>query len=179
MEGTIGEIRLFGGNFAPNHWAFCTGQIMSIAQNPALFSIVGTIYGGDGISTFALPNFAGRVAVGTGNLSGSYMELGEMGGSEKVTLTQPQMPAHTHIAMAAVKPLAMNGQGDETNPGGGFMASSTSGDIYSSSSNTVMGASPVNVTVNNSGSSHPHENMQPWLALNYIICLEGIFPSRG
>lgn len=179
MEGYIGEIRLFAGNFAPMYWAFCQGQIMPIQSNTALFSILGTTYGGNGTTTFALPNFASRTAVGTGTLNGNFMDLGEYGGQESVMLSSFEMPTHSHTATGQVSPPAMNGQGDETNPGGGFMASSTSGDLYSSAPGAQMGESPVNVTIGLQGGNQSHENMQPFLVLNYIICTQGIYPSRS
>lgn len=180
MEGTIGEIRLFAGNFAPRNWAYCQGQLLAISSNTALFSILGTTYGGDGRTTFGLPDLRGRVAVGTGRGPGlSERDLGQMGGVESVTLNLTQIPTHTHSATGSVSPLCTNGQGDETNPGGGYMASSTAGDLYASGHNATMGASPVTVTIGNTGGNQSHENMQPFLVLNYIICMYGVFPSRG
>jgi microcystin-dependent protein len=180
MEGTMSEIRMFAGNFAPRAWAYCQGQLLAISTNSALFSLIGTTYGGDGRTTFALPNLAGRAAVGTGNGPGlSYVNLGEMDGTETVTLLQQNLPVHNHAASGIYHPYANNGQGDETNPGGGYMSSSTSGDLYASSSNTAMGSTNATVTLGLSGSTMPHQNMQPYLGMNYIICMQGIYPSRG
>ena len=179
MEGTIGEIRIFAGNFAPRNWAFCEGQLLPIAQNSALFSILGTIYGGDGRTTFALPDLRGRVPIGPGHGPGlsDYRE-GQKGGVETVTLNITQIPSHTHSASGTVTPLARVGAGDETNPAGGYMANANS-DLYADSGSTPMGASPVTINVGNSGGNQSHENRQPYLAIYYIICMYGIFPSRG
>lgn len=156
----IGQITLFAGNFAPRGWAFCQGQLLSIAQNTALFSILGTTYGGDGQTTFALPDLRGRVPLQQGQGPGlqSYV-LGQKAGTETVTLTVNEMPAHNHsITVTAVPPggtiPAVDGQLTPT-PLNAFEASGMT------------------------GGSQPHNNLQPYLALNYIIALQGIFPSRN
>jgi microcystin-dependent protein len=192
MEGTIGEIRMFAGTFAPRNWAFCAGQLMSISQNTALFSILGTTYGGNGQTTFALPDFRSRTAVGTGQGPGlSNISLGEVSGTETVTLLTTQMPAHTHTATATVtgsvtpKAFADEGLGDD--PTNAFMAvSSASNRIYTSNTQTpdaVMGSSPIaataTVTIGIAGNSQPVPIRNPYLGMNYIICLFGIFPSRN
>ena len=192
MEGTIGEIRMFAGTFAPRNWAFCAGQLMSISQNTALFSILGTTYGGNGQTTFALPDLRGRAAVGTGQGPGlTNITLGEVSGTETVTLLTTQMPAHTHTATATVtgtsaqKCLDDTGLGDT--PGGQFPAISTAGSkIYTNATQTpdaTMGASPITasatVTIGISGNSQPVPIRNPYLGMNYIICLFGIFPSRN
>lgn len=182
MEGYIAEIRMFAANFAPRNWAYCQGQILSIASNTALFSLLGTTYGGNGVQTFGLPNFASRAAIGTGQGAGlSFVSLGEMDGTETVTLTTQQMPSHTHTAAGTVSPRAFNGTGDETNPFTTYPANSTStsGNLYSTTSNGSMGANNANVTISPTGNSSPHQNLQPYLGMNYIICLYGIFPSRN
>jgi microcystin-dependent protein len=182
MEGYIAEIRMFAANFAPRNWAYCQGQILSIAQNTALFSLLGTTYGGNGQTTFGLPNFASRVALGTGQGAGlSNCTLGEMDGVETVTLTINQMPQHIHTATGNVSPLAYNGGGDETSINGGFPANSTtvSGNLFGTTPNGTMGTSSATVTIQPSGSSSPHSNLQPYLGMNYIICMYGIFPSRN
>jgi microcystin-dependent protein len=183
MEGMIGEIRMFAGNFAPKNWAFCQGQIIQIASNTALFSILGTTYGGNGTTTYALPNLASRVAIGAGTMSGgSTYFLGQAAGEPSVTLITTQMPAHTHTATGNYAPPAINGQGDETNPGSAYLASATGGpfgDIYNSASNGVMGPSPITATVSPVGGNQPHDNQQPYLGMNYVICMYGIFPSRN
>lgn len=170
MEGYIGEIRLFGGNFAPQNWALCQGQTLAIASNTALFSILGTTYGGNGVTTFQLPNLAGRVAVGAGNGPGlSQVVLGEMAGVENVTLTNTQMPSHNHALNGA------SGPGNTGNPGGAVLAAQDALAFTAGSPNVAMGVQSVGV----SGGNQPFTVRNPYLGLNYIICMYGIFPSRG
>ena len=160
MDPLLGMIVLFAGNFAPRGWAFCNGQLLSIAQNTALFSILGTTYGGDGRTTFALPDLRGRVPLHAGASTGpglSHRELGERGGSESVALTGAQLPPHQHTLQAAPE-----ANGD---PAGGILAAATD----EKRGQTVTGVA---------GGGQPHDNMQPYLGLNYIIALQGIFPSR-
>ena len=178
MEGTIAEIRLFAGNFAPRNWAFCQGQLMSIAQNTALFSILGTTYGGNGQTTFALPDFRGRVAVGTGQGPGlPSITLGEVSGEPTHTLISTEMPAHNHLMGANT-----SGQANSANPNGNVLgigkvpSSSETINMYSSSG---AGSNLAPTAISISGGSQPHNNMQPYLGMNYIICLFGIFPSRN
>jgi microcystin-dependent protein len=177
MEGYLAEIRMFAGNFAPRGWAFCQGQILSIAQNTALFALLGTTYGGNGQTTFALPDFRGRVAVGTGQGPGlSNIDLGEVAGSPYITLLASNMPAHTHALNASV-----NGPTDNTASGNLLASQSRSNggtmpNVYATNSSPVaMG----NLAIGISGGSQPFSIMQPYLGMNYIICLEGIFPSRN
>lgn len=161
----LGEIRLGGWNFAPRGWAFCSGQLLPISQNTALFSLLGTTYGGNGQTTFALPDLRGRVAVGQGSGSGlSAVDLGEVGGVEQVTLLQTQMPAHTHPVRAATGAQTTN------RPTGAYVGA---GNSYSVSADTTLAAPDT------AGGSSPHENRQPYLGLNYVIALAGIFPSRN
>jgi microcystin-dependent protein len=178
MEGTIGEIRLFAGNFAPKHWAFCQGQLLSIAQNTALFSILGTTYGGNGQTTFALPDLRGRVPVGAGTGPGlSPIALGEMAGTPTVTLLTSNLPAHTHTLMASNQP------GATPEPAGNVAAvltdSSGTGappnNGYLSTFNTSMNPQAISPA----GGSMPINIMQPYLGLNYIICMYGLFPARN
>lgn len=179
MEGTIAEIRLFAGNFAPRSWAFCQGQILSIAQNTALFALLGTTYGGNGQTTFALPDFRGRVAVGTGQGPGlPSMDLGEQAGEVSHTLIVTEIPAHNHT----VAPGAHNGDlANQSNPTGnvlgvGQVPGGQSVNMYSNvAANTALSPTTSSLT----GGSQPHNNMQPYLGMNYIICIEGIFPSRN
>lgn len=177
----IGEIILFGGNFAPRGWAFCNGQILSIAQNTALFSILGTTYGGNGQTTFALPDLRGRVPVSAGQGPGlSPYSLGQQSGSETVTLTVQQMPAHNH-------PVNADGtNGTAVSPAGGNLAQTATGTgksaVTSNTYTTGAPAAPVQLnptTIGPQGGSQPHNNLQPLLALNYIIALEGVYPSRN
>ena len=170
-EPFLGEIIMFGGNFAPRGWAFCSGQLLSIAQNTALFSILGTTYGGNGQTTFALPDLRGRVPIHPGSGPGlSPYSLGEQGGVENVTLLITQMPAHGHVATSNASTAAAN----DTLPTGNFLASDNQ---YQTASNTQMNANAV--TIAPSGGSQPHANIQPFTCVNFIIALEGIFPSRN
>lgn len=171
MEGYIAEVRLFAGNFAPRNWAFCQGQILSISQNTALFSLLGTTYGGNGQTTFALPDLRGRVPVGTEQGPGlSPVRLGEKAGAQEVTLNVAQMPAHTHTVQSNA---ATNGAATTSRPNGKVPAA---GGAYADSSD---GSALQGDVLNQAGGSQPHNNMQPYLGLNYIICLYGIFPSRN
>ncbi|MBC7776408.1 MAG: tail fiber protein, partial [Phycisphaerae bacterium] len=152
MEGTLATIMMFAGNFAPRGWQFCNGTLQSIAENPALFSLLGTTYGGDGQTTFALPDLRSRIPVGTGNGGGlSPVDLGEVGGSETVTLNQSQLPAHSHTMSASVGTTSANANGSN-NPAG--VLASTSAEIYlplsSSTGTTLAGA---NVVVGPQGNS--------------------------
>jgi microcystin-dependent protein len=169
----LGEIRAVSFEFAPYEWAFCNGQLMSISQNTALFSLLGTQYGGDGKTTFALPNLQGVVALGFGQGPGlSPYSIGETGGAEVVTLTVPEMAAHEHQL------LAMNAPATATSPSAGVWAvgelSGHSMDLYAPSA--VTQAAPAITYV---GGGESHENRQPFLTLNYVIALTGIFPARG
>jgi microcystin-dependent protein len=174
-EGVIGEIRMFAGNFAPRGWAFCQGQLLSIAQYTALYSILGTTYGGNGQTTFALPDLRGRFPMHPGQGPGlSTRILGQQGGTETVTLMTNQMPMHTH-------PLqAYSEAGDSVSPAGGYSAGLTN---TSTGAPESLFASHANVTMNPAavgaaGNSMPHENMSPFTCINFIICMEGIYPSR-
>jgi microcystin-dependent protein len=169
----LAEIKMFAGNFAPRGYAFCNGQILSIAQNTALFSLLGTTYGGNGQTTFALPNLQGRVPIHPGQGAGlSQYDLGQMGGVETVTLSQNEIPAHTHS-------LRVNGAAgtDGVPATNQVLAASTARDkLYSSSAPTTTLSPQAIATV---GGSQPHTNVQPYLAVNFIIALQGIFPSRN
>ncbi|MBL8295545.1 MAG: phage tail protein [Bryobacterales bacterium] len=170
MDPFLGEIRLFAGNFAPQGWAFCNGALLSIAQNSALFALLGTTYGGDGNTTFALPNLAGRFAMHQGQGANfSSRSLGEAVGESQVTLTAAQVGAHSHTANCAT-------HGDSTNPQGAVWATDPSASIapYSSAAPNAQMA-PLAQT----GAGQPHENRQPYVAINYIIALEGIFPTQN
>jgi microcystin-dependent protein len=177
MEGTIGEIRMFAGNFAPRTWAFCANQILPIAQNTALFSILGTTYGGNGQTTFALPDFRGRVAVGTGQGPGlPNVTLGELAGSQTATLTTNNMPAHNHALTGAVTPQAATDGKLSNDATGRYIGP---GNFFAASTELVpMAPLTSNLTVGINGGSQPFSIMPPYLGMNYIICLFGIFPSR-
>lgn len=172
MEGTIGEIKLFAGNFAPLNWAFCYGQLLSIAENTALFSILGTTYGGNGVNNFALPDLRSRVPVGTGQGPGlSEMQLGETRGMEETTLLITNLPMHSHQVKVSNKFA-----GDD-HPAGRYLGASAAdkGFYDVTSDNSTM--APDMITP--AGGSQPFNNLQPSLGLNYIICLYGLFPLRG
>jgi len=170
-EPLVGEIRMFGFGFAPQGWALCNGQLLPINQNQALFSLLGTTYGGDGKTTFALPDLRSRVPVGQGQGPGlsSYTE-GQAGGAETVTLAAAQMPGHTHPVKAS------SSAADSDQPQGRALARSAS-HIYTAKpdTSTVMNADMLGDT----GGSQPHDNIQPYLAVNFCIALAGIFPSRS
>ena len=169
-EPFIAEIRIFAGNFAPRGWAFCNGQLLPISQNTALFSLLGTTYGGDGRSTTALPNLQGRAPMHPGRGPGlSTRQLGQAGGVETVTLTEAQIPQHTHTVQAVAFP------GNSTDPAGGAIAqASNSSNLFGPAPDTPMSGSAMGLA----GGSQPHNNLQPFLALNFIIALQGLFPSR-
>jgi microcystin-dependent protein len=175
-EPFLAEIVMFAGNFAPRGWAFCQGQILPIAQNTALFSLLGTTYGGNGQTTYALPDLRGRVPVGTGQGPGlPSVSLGEVSGEPTHTLIITEMPAHNHAAQAA----GHSDPGTSSSPGGGVWATSTSRDnmYINTPPNSPMAANTVTVGI--AGGSQPHNNMQPYLVLNYCIAITGIFPSRN
>lgn len=163
-EAFLGEIRMVGFDFPPRDWAFCNGQLLSIAQNQALYALLGTRFGGNGVSDFALPNFQGRVPVHTGN----GVALGQAGGAETVTLTNAEMPEHTHNARAA----SSNAEVDS--PAGSIPATATI-DAYHGPTNLT----PLAHAVTPTGGGGAHENRQPSLAVGFCIALAGIWPSRS
>ncbi len=172
----LAEIRIFAGNFAPRGWALCQGQLISISQNAALFSLIGTFYGGNGTSNFALPNLQASAPMHQGQGNGlSQRVLGETGGEDAVTLLEDEMPNHFHTVNADGAP------GNETFPGSNFFAEARSGrallKTYATTDgpNTAMAAAAVT----SAGSSQPHNNLQPYLGLTFIIALQGIFPARN
>jgi microcystin-dependent protein len=162
----IGEIRMFAGNFPPAGWMFCQGQLLPISENDALFNLIGTTYGGDGQSTFALPDLRGRLPIHQGN----GFILAETGGTEEVTLTVNQIPSHSHV------PLANSGNGTTTDPTNNFLAAQPALLQYSgpASANINLPADTIAPT----GGSQPHTNFQPYLCVDFIISLFGIFPSQ-
>jgi len=170
----VAEIRIFAGNFAPTGWATCDGQLLPISQNTALFSLLGTAYGGDGKSTFALPNLDGSAAMGQGQGPGlSPRDLGETGGTQAETLFQSEMPLHNHLIQGSTE----NGTLKQPSPTV-FLARSKAGNDYqSNTAANLVTMNPQMLTV--TGNSLPHNNMQPFLTLTYIIALQGIFPPRS
>jgi microcystin-dependent protein len=201
----MSEIRLFAGDFAPKTWALCQGQTLPINTNQALFSLLGTIYGGDGVTTFKLPDLRGRTVIGTGQGTGlSYYTIGQMGGTTTVALTSAQIPQHTHIATitagqgtggGSATLFGVNDVGGQSQPGGNFLSQDNSGSgaaTYAAPSSGTpvamapnsISASDINVpapliSVGMAGGSQPHNNMMPSIVANYIICLRGIYPSRN
>lgn len=171
----VAEIRMFGFQFAPKGWAFCAGQLLPISQNTALFSLLGTFYGGDGKSTFALPDLEGSCALGQGqsSASGSEYFIGEQSGTQNVTLIQTEIPVHTHQINVEVGRLAVNPAPDasqnisKASGGSPFFATPTAG--------SFMNPNSIGIT----GQSFPHNNMQPYLVLNFCIALQGVFPARN
>jgi microcystin-dependent protein len=160
----VGEIRLFAGNFAPAGWMFCEGQLLAITEFDVLFNLIGTTYGGDGQSTFMLPDLRGRVPIH----NGTGFVLAQPGGSETVTLTVPQIPSHSHAMLASADPA------NSPNPAAHVLAETASTTPYFAGPPTVALA-PQSVTP--TGGSQPHDNFQPYLCINYIISMFGIFPS--
>ncbi|USG65063.1 tail fiber protein [Brevibacillus ruminantium] len=176
-DAYLGEIRIFAGNFAPKGWALCDGQLLHIQQYTALYSIINTQYGGDGKTTFALPNLMGSATMHQGQGQGlTPRTVGSKVGSSTVTLTSTQIPAHTHI------PQAVIGEGNSSDPTGRNWATppqpdpfSDAPNLYDPTPNVQMSPVALNVT----GGSQPHNNLQPFIAQNFIICLDGEYPSKG
>ena len=164
----VGEIRQFGGNFAPQGWLFCNGATLPIAQYDVLFNLIGTTYGGDGVNTFKIPDLQGRFPIhyGTQSSSGYSYVIGQLGGNESITLLAGQLPVHTHgVAAASV--------GGIDNPAGNFFGASTAKVYTAAPGNVSMAAN----SLSSYGGSQPHDNMSPFLVINYIISLFGIYPS--
>jgi microcystin-dependent protein len=170
-EAYVGEIRMFAGNYAPYDWALCDGRTLRIADYQTLFSVIGTTYGGDGYSTFALPDLRGRAPVHQGQGPGlSSRTLGQGGGVEQVTVSDAQMAAHNHSLAVA------EGPGDSINPAGNVWAQSDALIYADASDGTTM--APGSLSNSTAGEYQPHDNMMPFLCMNFIIALEGIYPSR-
>jgi microcystin-dependent protein len=171
VDPFVAEIRIFGFNFAPRGWATCDGQLLPISQNTALFSLLGTTYGGDGRSTFGLPNLQGRAPMHPGQGPGlSLRDLGETGGSESVSLLQSEMPSHSHALRAS------SGDGTDQTPQGSYFATGVGIGQYAAANNLVALSPNALLTA---GSGLPHNNMQPYLTVNFCIALQGVFPPRS
>lgn len=177
----IASICMFAGNFAPRGWAYLDGQLINIYSNPALFSLIGTIYGGNGRVNFALPDLRGRVAIHPGDGPGlTERKLGQKGGAETVKLTTQQIPAHTHVAAATAR--ANSSAGTTNNPTNAVWAESRRNNQTNYSANALdvnMAPTAIAVQVQSTGGGQAHDNMPPFLGINYIIALVGIYPSRN
>ena len=169
-EPFVGEIRMFAGNFAPQGWAFCDGQLLAVSQNDALFSLLGTIYGGDGRTTFGLPDMRGRIPIHQGSGPGlSQRRLGSKGGEERVTVTANRLPSHSHPWYASADAA------EDTNPAGHTVATATGSDLYGTAGPRTMDTRAITPTT---GGGQPHSNLMPFLCIHFIIALFGIYPSR-
>jgi microcystin-dependent protein len=162
----VGEIRMFAGNFAPAGWMFCNGQVLPISENETLFNLIGTTYGGDGQTTFALPNLQSRVPVHQGN----GFTLAQTGGAETVTLTQNQIPSHNHVAIAS----SASGPNQTGSLNASWVANAT---LKPYDSGTNVSTTMANTNIGFTGNNQPHDNMLPYLGMNFIISMFGVFPS--
>ena len=180
MEGTLAEVRMFAGNFAPRAWMLCQGQLLSIAQWTAVFALLGTTYGGNGQTTFGLPDFRGRTALGTGSGPGlPTVDLGEMAGVPNTTLILTNLPMHNHVLTGAVNQQVNNdsaGLGDDATNG----RLGASGNKFTTATDALTPMAPLlsTLAVGFTGGNQPFSNTSPYLGIQYIICVEGIFPSR-
>lgn len=173
-EPFIAEIRIFAGNFAPRSWAFCDGQLLPVSQNTALFSLIGTTYGGDGRTTMALPDLQGRAPMQPGRGPGlTARRLGERVGVETVTLSEAQIPSHNHTARAVTSPAARGGPTNTRS-----LAESGGGDAYQSNTTANL-VDLASQTLSTTGGGQAHTNVQPYLVLNFIIAIQGLYPSRS
>ena len=201
MEPFIGQIIMFAGNFAPRDWAFCDGELLPISQNQSLYSILGTTYGGDGRTTFGLPDFRGRVPIGQGQGNGLTSRImGEQIGIEDITLSTAQMPIHSHAAKTTIsgssvtaKLKASSAEGTTNVPLNNYLAKPSniglqSINMYDSSADIEMASDAIeidlsavtaNTTTDDTGGNSAHNNIQPSLVMNYIICVNGVYPSRS
>ena len=171
-EPFLSEIRIMSFNFPPKGWALCNGQLLPLSQNTALFSLLGTTYGGNGKSNFALPDLQGRAPMHPGQGPGlSLHDLGETGGSETVTLLESEIPAHSHTWMGS------NQTAEDRTPAGEVFARATGGNLYTTNTSGLVPMAPEAIAP--AGSSLPHNNMQPYLTFNFCIALQGVFPPRS
>ncbi|KAF2339704.1 phage tail protein [Flavobacterium nitrogenifigens] len=179
MEGTVSEIRLFAPNFAPKNWAFCYGQILNISTNQALFSLLGTTFGGNGVQTFCLPDFRGRIPAGTGIVSGlAPFQPGTVMGTNSVTALLSNLPNHNHAASGSFAMPSYSDTGDSSSATNNTLAILQG--LYSNkAANAALKPVTPTITVNLTGNNQPISVQQPYLGMNYIICLQGVFPSRN
>jgi microcystin-dependent protein len=175
MDGTLSEIRLFAADWAPRNWAICNGTLLAISQNQALFSLLGTTFGGDGRVTFGLPDLRGRVPVG---INGSYVQ-GQQFGTETTTIQPINLPAHSHTVSGNVQMLTTNQPADSPTPGGNYFANDGSTKFDPTHDAVTMAGAVVNLAVGPAGNGEAISNLMPYLAINYVICTAGIFPSRN
>ena len=178
MDGVLAYVTLFAGNFAPRNWAFCQGQLLSIAQNTALFSLLGTTYGGNGQTTFALPDLRGRMVIGVGQGPGlaNYTE-GQQDGEETHTLVPTEMPAHAHTVQMTITPKAA-GAPNSASPANAVYATGNDA-LYNFSTDASLHEYPATLNTGVAGSGQPFSLRTPYLGMNHIICMQGIFPSRN
>lgn len=180
MEGVIGYVTMFAGNFAPKSWAFCKGQTINISSNTALFSILGTTYGGNGTTTFQLPNTQGRTVVGAGTGPGlSTYNIGQTAGTYSQTLTTAQMPAHVHPVVVTAHNPSSDDDATLSTASGNVFGRDTNTSPYDSNPAANGGTFPAQLTMSNMGNNSPLTVMRPMLGLNYIICQYGVYPSRN
>jgi microcystin-dependent protein len=181
FDSALATIEMFAGNFAPRGWTFCRGQLLAINQNQALFSLLGTTFGGNGTTTFALPDLRGRAPIGTGQGPGlSNIDLGQTSGSEATSITAANLPAHSHTVSGTIKMLTTTVPADALSPGGNYFANDGSTKYNPSSSGGTMKAANISaLAIGPAGNGAPVSNRMPYLAINYVICLQGIFPSRN
>lgn len=180
MEGTMAVVTCFAANFQPKGWLYCNGQILAIAQNQALFSLLGTTYGGNGTTTFALPNLQARVPISIGQGPGlSNFNLGQQGGSQNVTLLPNNLPPHNHNGPITATIQCDAVPGTETHPDGFYNAAVLSAYAAEATSGVAMAPPKYTTVINPAGNTQPLPVMPPYLAINYIICIQGIFPSRN
>lgn len=180
MEGTMAVVTCFAGNFAPRFWAFCNGQILNISTNQALFALLGTTYGGNGTTNFALPDLRGRTPVSSGQGPGlSSYALGQVSGTETVTLQTSNLPTHNHNGAVTLQLKADSSDGSVTRAVNSYPAKYAGAYATAASAGVSMATPGYAVTIGNAGSSQPFSIRAPYLAVNYIICLAGIFPSRN
>lgn len=180
MDPCIGQLQIFGFNFAPVGWAKCDGQLLPISSNSALFSLIGTIYGGDGRTTMALPDLRGRSMISDGQGIGlTPYNQGTKAGTETVTLTTNHIPAHSHTTTAVISSGVSKNPGTENSPIGNVPAANAQDENYATTTNASSAPDAVSVNTGNTGGGQPHNNRQPYLGVTICIALQGLFPSRN